>query len=98
MLTRTLWPLPGCLPFCLPFCLPALEYRYGENINKGVWMWEDVPELVRDLFPQGLAAVHTQLLAQRQGLPVWFKARKRLVCAILNWKTNICQDRLGTDT
>lgn len=48
--------------------------RYGEDINKGVWMWEDVPELVRDLFPQGLKTVHTQLLAQREGLPVWFKA------------------------
>ena len=51
------------------------SFWYGENINKGVWMWEDTPELVRDLFPAGgLAAVHGQLLEQRGGTPLWFKA------------------------
>ena len=51
------------------------SFWYGENINQGgVWKWEDTPDLVADLFPDGLAALHKQLLAQRGGAPLFFKA------------------------
>lgn len=45
-----------------------------QSVNPGVWKWEDSPDLVYDLFPTGLRAVHQALLQQRGGRPIVFKA------------------------
>jgi hypothetical protein len=47
-----------------------------------VWKWEDSPDLVYDLFPQGLKGTHDALLKQRGGAPVEIKAHST------NWDYN----------